>query len=86
MQELIQKLQDEHGLSAEQSSGILGTISNFIKEKVPMAAGMIDNFFPQGSTSGNSTSNGTGDNSNESTMGKLEDLAKSRLGGMFGNK
>lgn len=83
MQELIQKLQEEHGLSAEQSGGILSTITNFIKEKVPMAAGMIENMFPSGSTA--NTTN-AGSTNNESTLGKLEDLAKSKLGGMFGNK
>lgn len=84
MQELIQKLQDAHGLTAEQSTGILGTISNFIKEKVPMAAGMLDNFFPQGNP-GTNPDNSTG-NSNESTFGKMEDFAKDKLSGMFGNK
>lgn len=45
MQELIDKLQAEHGLSAEQSHGILATVTNFIKEKFPMAEGIIDNLF-----------------------------------------
>ncbi|GAC1591247.1 MAG: hypothetical protein NVS3B19_12220 [Ginsengibacter sp.] len=82
MQELLNKLQNEHGLSAEQSSGILNTVANFIKEKVPMAAGMIDSYFPQGGTA---TANADGtSNQNESTLGKLEDFAKSKLGGMFG--
>ena len=50
MEELIQKLQSIHGLSAEQSHGILNTITTFIKEKFPMVAGAIDNFFPPGTT------------------------------------
>lgn len=52
MQELIDKLQNEHGLSAEQSHGVLGTITNFIKEKFPMAEGMIDNLFHHNTASG----------------------------------
>ena len=83
MQELIQKLQDEHGLTAEQSHGILSTITSFIKEKVPMAAGMIDNFFPQGGNPGTSPDVNT---NSGGMMGSLEELAKSKLGGMFGNK
>jgi hypothetical protein len=46
MQELINKLQAEHGLSHEQSHGILNTITSFIKEKFPMVGGAIDNLFP----------------------------------------
>lgn len=83
MQELIQKLQEDHGLTAEQSHGILSTITNFIKEKVPMAAGMIDNFFPQG---GNPGTTPDANSNNGDMMSSLEDLAKSKLGSMFGNK
>src|SRR5215213_9975160 len=46
MQELIQKLIKGHGLTAEQSYGVLNTIKDFIIEKFPMAEGMLDNFFP----------------------------------------
>lgn len=50
MEELIQKLQDVHGLSADQSHGILNTITNFVKEKFPMVGGAIDNIFQSGTT------------------------------------
>jgi hypothetical protein len=50
MDELIQKLQDVHGLSSEQSHGILNTIINFVKEKFPMVGGAIDNIFQSGTT------------------------------------
>ena len=50
MEELIQKLQNIHGLSAEQSQGILTTISSYIKEKFPMVGGAIDNLFQSGTT------------------------------------
>jgi hypothetical protein len=50
MEELIQKLQTVHGLSAEQSHGILNTITSFVKEKFPMVAGAIDNIFQSGTT------------------------------------
>ena len=48
MEDLIQKLQSIHGLSAEQSHGILNTITTFVKEKFPMVSGAIDNLFPTG--------------------------------------
>lgn len=50
MEELIKKLQDNHGLSAEQSHGILSTVTNFVKEKFPMVGGAIDNLFQSGTT------------------------------------
>lgn len=46
MQELIEKLKKGHGLTPEQSYGVLNTIKEFIIEKFPMAEGMLDNFFP----------------------------------------
>ena len=46
MQELIEKLKNINGLTPEQSYGVLNTIKEFIIDKFPMAAGMLDNFFP----------------------------------------
>jgi hypothetical protein len=50
MDELIQKLQSNHGLSAEESQKILGTIAGYLKEKFPMVGGAIDNLFQSGTT------------------------------------
>ncbi len=66
MQELIQKLQTEHGLQPEQSHNILNTVKEFIKEKFPMIAGTIDNIFPEqaavsNTQSANTTTTDTGD-------------------------
>jgi len=108
MEQLIQKLQDTHGLSAEQSHGVLNTITTFIKEKFPMVAGAIDNLFPAGTTSsaGAATSAATAaaaaaatdesvhdgasfldkisDYIPGATGEKIEDFAKDKLGGLFG--
>lgn len=59
MQELIQKLQNEHGLNPEQSHGILNTIKDFIKEKFPMMAGAVDNLFPAETVTGNNSESNT---------------------------
>lgn len=45
LQELIQKLQKSHGLTAEQSQGVVSTVTGFIKEKFPMMKDTIDNMF-----------------------------------------
>lgn len=99
MEELLQKLQSIHGLSAEQAQGVLGTITGYIKEKFPMVAGAIDNFFPQNTASVTGTSTtvtgnapqGSGDfldKISDMIPGgageKLEQLAKDKLGGFFG--
>ncbi|MDQ2721516.1 MAG: hypothetical protein M3Z26_17400 [Bacteroidota bacterium] len=98
MEELIQKLQSMHGLSAEQSHGILGTIAGYIKEKFPMVGGAIDNLFQTGSTpsvhgttpDANTTQNSGDflDKISEMIPGgagqKIEDFAKNKFGGLFG--
>jgi hypothetical protein len=92
MDELIQKLQSLHGLSAEQSRGILNTITGYIKEKFPMVSGAIDNLFQSGATA--STPGAAPDSGNVldkisdfipgATGEKIEDFAKDKLGGFFG--
>ena len=100
MEELIQKLQNIHGLSAEQSHGILNTITSFIKEKFPMVGGAVDNLFQPGTTPsapGTTPANtqvttaGNGDFLDKisdfipgATGEKIEEFAKDKLGGFFG--
>lgn len=82
LDELIQKLQNEHGITAEQSHGVINTVLGFIKQKFPMAGGMLDNLVPTGSNTSQSNNQDApqGPRVNESTLGKLEDWAKSKLG------
>lgn len=100
MEELIQKLQSIHGLSAEQSQSILNTITGYVKEKFPMVGGAIDNLFQSGTTpSGPGTTpsdvNNATQNSGDlldkisdfipgATGEKIEEFAKDKLGGLFG--
>ena len=100
MQELINKLQSAHGLSAEQSQGILQTITGFIKEKYPMVSGAIDNLFQSGTTpSAPGTTPAEAQAATEgnvldrisdflpgATGQKVEDFAKNNLGGFFSDK
>jgi hypothetical protein len=99
MEELIQKLQSEHGLSAEQSQGILNTITNFVKEKFPMVGGAIDNIF-KSSTSSSGSGEAAANTRSAGNSGsfldkiadfipgdkgeKIEEFAKEKLGGFFG--
>lgn len=45
LQELIQKLQKEHGLSAEHSTSILSTVTGYLKEKFPLMKDKIEHMF-----------------------------------------
>lgn len=86
-QQLIQQLQDNHGITEEQSHGILNTIEQFIKDKVPMATQYIE----QALHGGNSTATPIPTNPTttvpagheESTLEKIEDFAKSKLEGLL---
>lgn len=78
IQELIQKLQDQHGLSAEQSNGIIGTVTSFIKEKIPMLSGPIDNMLAPETTT--AAANAPIETKTESLMDKISDVIPGQAG------
>jgi hypothetical protein len=45
MQELINKLQSEAGLTEEQAKKVIETIKIFVIEKFPMLEGAVNNIF-----------------------------------------
>jgi nucleoid DNA-binding protein len=45
MQELIDRLMKEAGLSADQASKAIQTIASFVKSKFPMLEGAVDQIF-----------------------------------------
>jgi hypothetical protein len=51
MQELIDRLKAEAGLTDEQATKALSAIKNYIVEKYPMLEGMMGNFFGGGNDS-----------------------------------
>ena len=84
MQELIDKLQNDHGLTQDQSHGILNTVTNFLKEKFPMIGSTLDNVM---SNLNNPNSGNTGSTSNTDGgfISEAEQFAKDKLGSMFGS-
>ena len=80
MQELIQKLQDEHGITPEQSTGVVNSVVLFIKEKFPMVGGSLDHLL--GTTNSEQTSSNP--SADESAFDKAKDFAKEKLGSIFG--
>ena len=47
MQELIEKLKSEVGLTDEQAKQAISTIKNFVVEKFPMLESAVNNVFGQ---------------------------------------
>jgi hypothetical protein len=45
MQELIDKLTAEAGITEEQAKKVLASLKDYIVEKYPMLEGMVGNFF-----------------------------------------
>jgi hypothetical protein len=56
MNEIIERLTQQAGLSPEQAQKAVETIADFVKEKFPMLGGAVDQIF----TSGGSGSGGSG--------------------------
>ena len=48
MNELIDRLMSEAGLSAEQAQKAVETIADYVKEQFPMIGGAVDQIFPKG--------------------------------------
>jgi len=48
MEELIDRLTVNAGISKEQAAKALETIKDFVKEKFPMLGGAVDNMFASG--------------------------------------
>jgi len=51
MQELIDKLMKEAGITPEQATKAIQSIAGFVKEKFPMLGGAVDQIFSAGSQS-----------------------------------
>ena len=45
MNELIERLKSEVGLSSEQATKVIEIIASFVKEKFPMLSGAVNNIF-----------------------------------------
>jgi len=93
MQELITRLTEKAGLSADQAAKAIDTVKDFIKEKFPMLGGAVDNMFPA-SADNTATANTGAPKADEGSMldkisdvipgqagEKIEDFAKGMFGG-----
>ena len=56
MNEIVERLTQQAGLSPEQAQKAIETIAGFVKEKFPMLGGAVDQIFQPGGEGGNSGS------------------------------
>ncbi len=47
MQELIDKLVKQAGLTDEQAKNAINVVADYVKEKFPMISGAVDQIFPK---------------------------------------
>lgn len=79
MQELINRLTAEAGISAEQATKSLETIKNFVKEKFPMLGGAVDNMFA-GAPEAAAAAAKPEEKKEESIMDKISDVIPGEAG------
>jgi hypothetical protein len=56
MNEIIERLTQQAGLSPEQAQKAIETIADFVKEKFPMLGGAVDQIFTSGGSGAGSNS------------------------------
>jgi hypothetical protein len=80
MQELINRLTAEAGISADQATKTLETIKSFVKEKFPMLGGAVDNMFAASPESVAAAAAKPEEKKEESMMDKISDVIPGQAG------
>jgi len=86
MQELINKLTERAGISAEQANKAIDTIKDFIKEKFPMMAGAVDNLFPESTEPAASTATASASAAAPAASSNMMDKISDVIPGEAGEK
>jgi hypothetical protein len=79
MQELITKLTEKAGISADQAQKAIDTIKDFVKEKFPMMAGAVDNLFAE-SAPANKPASASTPAASSNMMDKISDVIPGEMG------
>ncbi|MBP6022821.1 hypothetical protein [Ferruginibacter sp.] len=80
MQELINRLTEKAGISAEQATKSLETIKDFVKEKFPMLGGAVDNMFAAAPETVAAAAPKAEVKKEESVMDKISDVIPGQAG------
>ena len=79
MQELITRLTEKAGISADQATKVLDTIKEFVKDKFPMMSGAVDNLLGE-STDATASLAATPIVAETSIMDKISDVIPGQAG------
>jgi hypothetical protein len=79
MQELLNRLSEKAGISADQATKSIETIKEYVKEKFPMLGGAVDNMFSTHTETSGTTAEvpNTGEHS---IMDKISDVIPGQAG------
>ncbi|MEO5942192.1 MAG: hypothetical protein ABIP30_02420 [Ferruginibacter sp.] len=80
MQELINRLTEKAGISADQANKAIDTIKDFVKEKFPMMAGAVDNLFAENAASATAAPSMHADATSASMLDKISDYIPGSTG------
>jgi hypothetical protein len=81
MQELITRLTEKAGITAEQATKSIDAIKEFVKEKFPMMAGAVDNLFAENTASTESTASTAATGTTEGNiLDKISDIIPGETG------
>ncbi len=80
MNELITRLTEKAGISADQASKAIDTIKDFVKEKFPMMAGAVDNLFAAEATATSAIVDPAAPQTSESLLDKISDVLPGETG------
>lgn len=78
MQELINRLIEKTGISADQATQSIDTIKEFVKEKFPMLSGAVDNMFAPSAPE--TTTQAAAPVAEENVMDKISDVIPGETG------
>lgn len=78
MQELITRITEKVGISAEQAAQAIDTVKDFVKEKFPMMAGAVDNLFAESAPAANAAAPAAA--ADHSVLDKISDVIPGETG------
>lgn len=85
LSDILQKLEAEHGIDPAQGQNILNTITQQITERFPAVGGILNGVLGQQATTTQAQTQTTSlpSTGQETTLQKLEDMVKGKLGGLI---
>lgn len=86
MHELINRLTEKAGITAEQAQHSIEAIKDYVKEKFPMMAGAVDNLFASSTTTTTPTTDAVIDSAAPKTTGNVLDKISDVIPGETGQK